>query len=132
MTALHAVECALVSVDANDGIKVNTRRMWRLASQRHIPHIITITRLDAEHADFATALASIKAEFGNRCIPLFVPQIEAGKITGIHSVLHDTDVRVTLLDGKTHSVDSKEIAFVTAGRHVFKKAFLECNPVPQE
>jgi len=91
MTALHAVECALVCVDGNDGIKVNTRRMWRLASQRHIPRIITITRLDADNADFAGTLASIKEEFGNRCIPLFVPHIEAGKITGVLSVLHDTD-----------------------------------------
>ncbi|WP_372872788.1 elongation factor G [Shewanella sp.] len=39
------------------------------------------------------------------------------------------DVRVTLLDGKHHSVDSKEIAFVMAGKKAFFDAFLQANPV---
>jgi elongation factor G len=38
------------------------------------------------------------------------------------------DVRVTVYDGKTHSVDSKEIAFKTAGKYAFKDAFLKANP----
>lgn len=38
------------------------------------------------------------------------------------------DVRVTVYDGKTHSVDSKEIAFKTAGKFAFKDAFLKANP----
>ncbi len=91
MTGLHAVECALVCIDAVDAIKVNTRRMWRLASQRHIPRIIAITRLDADNASFAAVLEMIKAEYGNRCIPLYVPDLSSGKITGLLSVLHDTD-----------------------------------------
>ncbi|MGB5283671.1 MAG: elongation factor G, partial [Polyangiales bacterium] len=38
------------------------------------------------------------------------------------------DVRVTVIDGKTHSVDSKEIAFKTAGKFAFKDAFLKARP----
>ena len=74
-----------------DGIKVNTRRMWRLATQRGIARIITITRLDAENTDFYGALESIRQEFGNRCIPLYIPDISSGTISGISSVLHDAD-----------------------------------------
>ena len=39
------------------------------------------------------------------------------------------DVKVSLVDGKTHPVDSKDIAFQIAGREVFKKAFEMCNPI---
>ncbi|KPJ72071.1 MAG: hypothetical protein AMS14_08575, partial [Planctomycetes bacterium DG_20] len=39
------------------------------------------------------------------------------------------DVRVRLVDGKTHPVDSKDIAFQIAGREAFKAAFVECSPV---
>ena len=39
------------------------------------------------------------------------------------------DVKVSLVDGKTHPVDSKDIAFQVAVRQVFKKAFVQCNPI---
>ncbi|QTF93836.1 elongation factor G [Halomonas sp. BM-2019] len=39
------------------------------------------------------------------------------------------DVRVTVLDGKTHPVDSKEIAFVIAGRKAFLDAVRKASPL---
>lgn len=56
---------------------------------------------------------------------------------GIHSKMEEgilagypiVDVRVSLVDGKTHPVDSKDIAFQIAGREVFKKAFESASPI---
>jgi elongation factor G len=56
---------------------------------------------------------------------------------GVHSKLEEgivagypiVDVRVSLVDGKTHPVDSKDIAFQIAGREVFKKAFEMAAPI---
>jgi elongation factor G len=42
------------------------------------------------------------------------------------------DVRVTVFDGKHHPVDSKEIAFVTAGRKAFLEAIAKARPVVLE
>lgn len=42
------------------------------------------------------------------------------------------DVEVTVLDGKHHSVDSKEIAFVMAGKKAFLQAITEANPIVLE
>jgi elongation factor G len=39
------------------------------------------------------------------------------------------DIRVSLVDGKTHPVDSKDIAFQIAGREAFVKAFEQAGPV---
>jgi elongation factor G len=39
------------------------------------------------------------------------------------------DVTVELIDGKTHPVDSKDIAFQIAGRGAFKEAFMQAKPV---
>jgi len=89
MTSLHAVEAALVCIDATDGIKANTRRMWRLAAQRGIPRLIAITKLDADNSNFQDTLNVIKAEFGNRCIPLYLPDGSASSFSSIHSILHD-------------------------------------------
>jgi elongation factor G len=52
-------------------------------------------------------------------------ELERGIIAGYPIV----DVRVSLVDGKTHPVDSKDIAFQIAGREVFKKAFEQASPI---
>ncbi len=39
------------------------------------------------------------------------------------------DVRVTVHDGKSHPVDSKEVAFVSAGRKAFLDAVLKADPL---
>ena len=39
------------------------------------------------------------------------------------------NVKVSVYDGKEHPVDSKEIAFQTAGREGLKKAMLNAGPV---
>ena len=52
-------------------------------------------------------------------------QIAEGVIAGYPVV----DVKVELIDGKTHPVDSKDIAFQIAGRGAFKEGFLKAKPV---
>ena len=42
------------------------------------------------------------------------------------------DVRVIVYDGKTHAVDSKEVAFVTAGRKAFLDAVAKASPIVLE
>lgn len=62
----------------------------------------------------------------------FMPAIEKGvrdiMRQGVVAGYRIEDVRVTVYDGKTHSVDSKEIAFRTAGKFAFKEAFLKARP----
>jgi len=61
------------------------------------------------------------------------PSVDKGiqsKLTeGIVAGYPIVDVRVALVDGKTHPVDSKDIAFQIAGREVFKKAFEMSSPI---
>jgi elongation factor G len=66
----------------------------------------------------------------------FIPAVEKGvrqaMATGVISGHALTDVRVTVYDGKHHSVDSKEIAFITAGRKAFVDAVLKARPIVLE
>ncbi len=54
--------------------------------------------------------------------------LEAGPLSG-HKM---QDVKVTVYDGKHHSVDSKEVAFVAAGRKAFIDAVGKAKPVVLE
>lgn len=66
----------------------------------------------------------------------FIPAVEKG----VREVLQGgaiagypvVDLRVTVFDGKHHSVDSKEIAFVTAGRKALLAAIREARPIVLE
>lgn len=51
--------------------------------------------------------------------------LESGALAGFPVV----DVRAIVYDGKTHPVDSKDIAFQTAARHAFKESMQKAKPV---
>jgi elongation factor G len=66
----------------------------------------------------------------------FLPAVEKG----VRQVLTEgalagfpiQDVRVTVYDGKYHPVDSKEVAFVSAGRKAFLDALIKATPIVLE
>ena len=66
----------------------------------------------------------------------FIPAVEKG----VRAVLSGgaiagfelQDVRVSVYDGKHHPVDSKEVAFVAAGRKAFIAAIKEAGPIVLE
>ena len=66
----------------------------------------------------------------------FIPAVEKG----VRQVLTEgaiagfpiQDIRVTVYDGKHHAVDSKEVAFVAAGRKAFLDAIRKANPIVLE
>jgi elongation factor G len=66
----------------------------------------------------------------------FIPAVEKGVrevlASGAIAGYPVVDVKVTVYDGKSHSVDSKEIAFVTAGRKAFMAAMREARPIVLE
>jgi elongation factor G len=74
--------------------------------------------------------------FGGAISNSFMPAIEKG----VRSVMKEgviagypvLNVHVSVYDGKEHPVDSKPIAFETAGREAFKLAFKDAGPVLRE
>lgn len=66
----------------------------------------------------------------------FIPAVEKGVRQAMESGplagFPMQDVRVTVYDGKHHPVDSKEIAFVTAGRKAFIDAVMKAHPIVLE
>lgn len=63
----------------------------------------------------------------------FIPAVEKGVRQALESgaiagfPLHD--IRVAVYDGKTHPVDSKEVAFISAGRRAFLEAIRNAAPI---
>lgn len=74
--------------------------------------------------------------FGGSIPRQYIPAVEKGVIqameTGPLSGSPVVDMKVTVYDGKFHSVDSKEIAFITAAKKGFKAGFQEAKPMLME
>jgi elongation factor G len=71
--------------------------------------------------------------FGGAISGVYLPSIEKGvrqvMDQGVIAGYPVVDVRAVVFDGKEHPVDSKDIAFQTAGREVFKLAIQQAEPV---
>src|SRR5690606_35739068 len=71
--------------------------------------------------------------FGGAIPSQFIPAVEKGVrqvlATGAIAGYPLQDVRVSVYDGKHHPVDSKEVAFITAGKRAFLDAISKAKPV---
>jgi elongation factor G len=83
-------------------------------------------------ANGGNGLEIINEVFGGTIPGQFIPAVEKG----IHDLIEAgviagyplQDIRVAITDGKHHPVDSKEVAFRTAGKYAFKDAVLKAKP----
>ena len=94
--ALHAVETAVIVIDAHSGPGVNTRRMFQEAGKLGLGRMIVITKLDSDNIDFPRLLDTIHEFFGKACIPMNVPVGLGAQLTGVCSTL-----KVPAKHGKT-------------------------------
>lgn len=71
--------------------------------------------------------------FGGSVPRQYIPAVEKGvretMIEGVLAGYDVVDVRVTLLDGSYHDVDSSEMAFKIAASMAFKKGFMDARPI---
>lgn len=78
----------------------------------------------------------VDAVKGGTIPSVFIPAVEKGVRQaldgGAIAGFPVQDVQVTVYDGKTHPVDGKEIAFITAGRKAFLDAAANARPIVLE
>jgi elongation factor G len=71
--------------------------------------------------------------FGGSIPKQFIPAIEKGMLEtmtkGLLAGYPVVDIKVAVVDGSYHPVDSSEMAFKLAGSLAFKKGFEQCSPI---
>lgn len=102
--ALAGVDTALIVVNAQSGLEVNTRRVFDEAESAATGRMIAINKMDAENIDFDSLLAGIREMWGGRCVLLNVPIGHGADFKGVVSTLHVPDDTTGAL------VDPKEIS----------------------
>jgi elongation factor G len=85
--ALRVVEGAVVVVDANAGVQVQTDVAWRQADQGGVSRLLVVNRLDRENASFDRTLDSLRSRFGTKVAPLHIPIGAEGGFSGVVDVV---------------------------------------------
>ncbi len=86
-----AAETVLLMVTARDGLQVGTEKAYKMATKLGKSHMIYVSKLDAENADFYKVFEELKTRFGPSVCPIVVP-VQQG----------DATVYVNLLDMKSY------------------------------
>ncbi len=73
IAALAAVDTAVVVVNAQNGIELNTTRMMRNAGKRSLCRMVLVNKIDADNVDLAALLARIQDQYGKECLPINLP-----------------------------------------------------------
>src|SRR5215211_7814204 len=86
--ALRVADCALVVVDAVNGVQVQTEKTWAYANEFLLPRFMAVTKLDKERADFGAALDSARGTFSRAIIPFTLPIGREKDFKGVVDVVH--------------------------------------------
>lgn len=110
------------------GVDVNERLRKQTGGHGQYAHVVF--RMDP--LDPGKGFEFINEVKGGNIPREYIPAIEKGIIDamaeGVWAGYPVVDVRVTLLDGSYHEVDSSEMAFRTCASIAFKKGFMRGNP----
>ena len=88
LEALAAVENVLLTVSANTGIEVNTRRIFQEAGKLGLGRFIALTKMDADNVDYMADLEAIRESFGTHCVPFNLPIGQGPSFSGVLDVLN--------------------------------------------
>jgi elongation factor G len=87
--ALAAVDAVIVVVDASSGVEVGTEEVWKLADARGLPRMIFVNKMDRENANYDATLDQLKARFGPKIAPVYLPIGVADSFRGYVDVIEE-------------------------------------------
>jgi elongation factor G len=73
IASLAGVDLAVIVINAQNGIELNTTRMMRAAAKRGLDRMILVNKIDADNVDLPGLLARIQEMFGKECLPINLP-----------------------------------------------------------
>jgi len=94
---LRAADAAVFVVSAADGVDTTAQVLWAECRKVGMPRAVVVTKLDTEHADYYSAVESVRAAFGEGVHPAYIPlRAAGGEIIG----------NLSLLTRRTHDYSS--------------------------
>ena len=84
---LSGVDASLFVIDAVDGVRPLTKRLWSAVQKAELPALCAITKLDRDRADFESAFSGLTSILGIRTVLLYAPIGSQADFKGVVDVL---------------------------------------------
>lgn len=87
LQATRVADGAIIVVAAKSGVQVGTEFAWKYTTERNIPKIIFVSKMDEENANYLKVLDDLKANFGKTVAPFYFPILEGDKFKGYVNII---------------------------------------------
>ena len=94
--ALSVVKGAVVLIDGSKGIDIGTELVLDDVSERNIPTIIFVNKMDKENIKFDELIADLQVSLENKAVPFLWPVVEANDFKGYINLI---DMKAVVLEG---------------------------------
>ncbi len=71
--SLQAADGVVMVLDAVDGLKAQSEKVWGYAEELNLPKVLFVNRLDRERADFEGVIKEVRDLFKAKVVPLALP-----------------------------------------------------------
>ncbi|MCW2761199.1 MAG: translation elongation factor 2 [Marmoricola sp.] len=117
---LRAADCALFVVAANEPVHENTRQLWRECAAVQMPRAVVVTKLDHARADFDATVRAAREAFGDRVLPVAVP--EGDSVSWLLGGSVDDERRAALIEAVIEESEDESLM----------ERYLEGEPIDEE
>ena len=84
---LMGVDAAVLVIDAVDGVRPLTRRIWNAVRKAGLPSFVFINKMDRDRADFDMAFNGLSSVLGMKPVTLYMPVMTDGVFAGVVDIL---------------------------------------------
>jgi elongation factor G len=115
---LKVVDGAVVIVSAISGVKAETEKVWKYASEYEIPRIVFINKMDKDTANYEMAVSALEKSFETEAIPLQIPIGAGEEFSGVVDILKMKECRIN--KGKVEEAEISEKLKSQAGPRLMR------------
>ncbi|MBI3829677.1 MAG: elongation factor G [Planctomycetes bacterium] len=133
VSALSAVNTAVIAVSAAAGVEVSTRKLWGMAEARGLPRVLAITKMDHERAKFDEVVAQLREVFGASVTPVIIPSGVGPSFKAVVNLLGDVSGAPADVAGKAKDLAGNLIESIVASDDKLMERYLNDEKFsPQE
>ena len=142
VSARSVADSAVIVTSASGSLSVGTEKMLEMCTERKVPAMVFINQMNKDNADFRGTYNAIEQAFGSKVIPVELPIIEGGKMTGWVDVISGkaykcgnpaTEIAVPAdLESETQELKNKIIELAAETDDALIEKYFEGEPLTDE